>query len=360
MMSNRPELIVPFYKDEMQVMGEYPGFGPGVPGTPIYKTPIQPHENVSMFLAGEKPLWMPSFFEFKMFNPRMIIDNVARGMVVEGKPASFADAGGMDLLGIDWEFVPEAHGSMVKRGFKQLDDISEWKDYLKFPDLKSLDWAGCRQENEEYLNDPRAIQMTVFTGLFERLVSMVGMEEALVALVDEDSQPYVHELFERLCEYYDELFYHMAKWFEPDLLWFHDDWGSQRAGLFSAETCEEMIMPYLKKVVESAHKYGIGFELHSCGKNEAFVPCMIKAGVDMWAGQPMNDKDFLYKEYGKDIKLGITVPPLPKDASDEYIRGVVSDVLDRFPKNVYLGMEFGVDYRYYPYFYEETRKRYNS
>ena len=356
----KPELKVPFREDEMTILGEYPGFGPGVPGTPVFKTPIQPYENLSMFLADEKPLWMPSFFEYKTFNPRIIKDNMARGMVSEAKPFFPMEAGGKDMFGIEWEFVPQAFGSMVSRKFKQLDDISEWEKYLNFPDLKSLDWYQCRKDNEEFLNDPRPVQMTIFTGLFERLVSVVGMTDALVSLADEDAKPYVHGLFDRLCIYYDELFFYLAKWFEPDLLWFHDDWGSQRAGLFSLKTCREMIVPYLKRVVDSAHKYGIGFEFHCCGKNEALVPAMIDAGVDMWAGQILNDKEFIYKEYGQDIKIGITPPQVPLDASDEYIKDVVLDMLDKYPKNAFVGLEFGIDNRYYPHFYRESRIKYNS
>lgn len=352
-------LNIPFNEEELTKIGEYPGFGPGMPGTPILKTPIAPYENLKRFLAGDNPLWVPSSFEFKMFNPSIITDNIARAMVVEGKPWPFDQAGGPDLLGIEWEFVPVAFGSMVKRDFKQLDDISKWKEFLKFPDLNSLDWFGCKQANEEYLNDPRPIQMTVFTGLFERLISMVGMQEGLIALIDEDSKKYVHELFDRLCEYYDEMFYNFAKWFEPDLLWFHDDWGSQRASLFSLDTCREMIMPYLKRVVDSAHKYGIGVEFHCCGKNEDLVPAMIEAGVDMWNGQPMNDKDKLYKEYGKDIKLGVTPPVFPPEATKEQIEKAVCEIMDRFPENIYIGLEFGLDPRYYTAFYEESRKRFS-
>ena len=179
----------------------------------------------------------------------------------------------------------------------------------------------------------------------------------MIALVDPDEKDAVHRLFDRLCVFYDELFYYLAKWYQPDLLWFHDDWGSQRGPLFSLETCREMIVPYLKRAVESAHNYGIGFEFHSCGKNETMVPAMIEAGVDMWCGQGMNDKEMLYKEYGQDIKLGIVPPPIPEGASQQQIRDIVGKLLDTYPKNIYFGMDFGADPGYYPYIYEESRKR---
>ena len=63
-----PEIKIPFDQDEMTVLDHYPGFMPGDQGLPIYKTPIQPVENIKMFLADEKPLWMPSSYEMLMFN----------------------------------------------------------------------------------------------------------------------------------------------------------------------------------------------------------------------------------------------------------------------------------------------------
>lgn len=367
-----PDLIVPFNEDELTIIGEYPGHHPGEPGIPIFKTPIKPYENLKMFLAGERPLWVPSFLEFKMFNPSILADNVARMSVEEadGRTEIDRNPDGMkppflkknpiynkDYFGIEWEFVPETFGSIVRPGTPKVPDICEWEKYITFPDFSQLDWSGAASKNADFLNDSRAIQMTVFNGFFERLISFVGMEPALVAMIDPDEQEAVHRLFDRLASFYDELFYYMAKWFQPDILWFHDDWGSQRAPLFSLEICREMLVPYLKRAVESAHNYGIGFEFHSCGKNEMLVPAMIEAGVDMWSGQGINDKEMLYKEYGKDIKFGIVPPPMPKNASEQQIWDIVGKLLDTFPVNVYMGMDFGSDPRYYPYIYEASRKQ---
>lgn len=354
-----PEIKVPFDPDELTVIDYYPGFAPDAPKLPVLKTPIRPYENIKLFLAGEKQLWMPSYQEMKMFNPMLIPDNIARGMIVqEGfhMPKSLYNK---DMFGVEWEFVPSAFGSIVRPGKPFLEDINDWEKQVVFPDLSKWDWEGCRRENEAYLNDPRAIQMTVFTGFFERLISFVDMTPALLALIDEDTKDAVHALFDCLCVFYDELFFYMAKWFEPDLLWFHDDWGSQRAPLFSLDVCKEMLLPYLKRTVESAHKYGIGFEFHCCGNNELLVPAMIEAGVDMWAGQEMNNKKKIYDEYGKYIKLGIDPAPVTPDTPNEVIIENAKKLLDDYPENCYVGMSFGMDPRYYTAIYEESRKRYN-
>ena len=355
-----PNMIIPFHKDELTVIGYYPPHHPMEPPTPIFRTPVKPYENMKLFLAGETPLWMPSFPEFKMFNPSVLADNVARKSVQETRPDTSQEIYNKDYFGIEWEYGPSAHGSMVRPGAPKVPDLEEWEKYITFPDLSQLDWSASAQENADYLNDTRCINMAVFTGFFERLVSFVDMENALVALIDEDEKPAVHRLFDRLCVFYDELFYNLAKWYQPDFLWFHDDWGSQKAPLFSLETCREMIVPYLKRAVESAHNYGIGFELHSCGKNEMLVPAMIEAGVDMWCGQALNDKELLYREYGDAIKLGVAPPPAPPNATEQQMRDIVGHFLDTYPRNVYMGMDFGADPRYYPYLYEESRKRHSK
>lgn len=356
----KPEIRVPFDPDEMTVIDQYEGFAPDAPKTPVLKTPIKPYENFKMFLSGETPLWMPSTLETKMFNPMILPDNIAKNMVTEGTFHFPKELIHKDYFGIEWEFVPSARGAIVRPGKPFLEDVNDWEEKIVFPDVSKFDWDGARRKNEEYLNDARAIQMTIFTGIFERLVSFMDMTPALVALIDEDQKTAVQGLFDRLCVFYDELFYHISKWFEPDLLWFHDDWGSQRAPLFSLEVCREMLVPYLRRIVDSAHKYGIGFEFHCCGNNELLVPAMIEAGVDMWAGQEMNDKAKLYQLYGKDIKLGIDPPPADPGASEEEIRDNVKRLLDCFPENCYVGLSFGMDPRYYTVIYEESRKRYNS
>lgn len=355
-----PDLIIPFRKEELTVIGQYPGHHPGEPPTPVFKTPIRPFENMKLFLSDAHPLWMPSFLEFKMFNPSVLADNIARKSVMEAKPDISPTLFNKDYFGIEWEHVPSAHGAIVRPGLPKVPDICNWEKYITFPDLSQLDWAASAKENAEYISDIRCIQMTIFTGLFERLISFVDMEEALVAMIAPEEKPHVHRLFDRLCIFYDELFYYLAKWFQPDLLWFHDDWGSQKAPLFSLDTCREMLVPYLKRVVDSAHKYGIGFEFHSCGKNELLVPAMIEAGVDMWCGQTINDKELLYREYGDAIKLGVTPPPLPPNASGQQMQDIIGVFLDTYPKNAYMGMDFGADPRYYPCLYEESRKRYNT
>jgi len=351
---------IPFDPKELEVVGHYKGFAPGSTGVPILNTPITAKENLKRFAFSDNPLWMPSYAEFALFNPRLIPDNYARAIVAEAEPWTGMgdDVFHKDLFGVEWEFVPTVGGSMVRPGKPFIEDLADWESKVIFPDFSKLDWEGCVEKNKDYFMPGRAYRTTVFTGFFERLISFIDMTPALLALIDEDDQKYVHGIFDRLATIYDEMFSYFAKYFpQVDGVWFHDDWGSQRAPLFSADTCREMLVPYIKRVVESAHKYGLAFELHCCGKDELLVPCMIEAGVDMWAGQPMNDFEALYKEYGQDIKLGVEFDPIPENATDAQIREAACKFLDKYPNNVFLGMSPYAHPDLAVAVYEETRKR---
>lgn len=316
--------------------------------------PITPKENLRRFIQGN-PMWMPQYNDNKVFCPEVYKDFVSRGFIIEEKPYT-GEFGGPDMFGIEWEFVPKVGGSMVRPGNPKVPDITEWEKYIEWPDPSKLDWEGSAARNPEYFKTDKVMMMFFFTGFFERLISMIDMEDALVAMIDPDEQPAVHRLFDRLADYYDQVFGYFETYYHPDLIYFHDDWGSQRAPLFSLETVREMLVPYLKRVVDSAHKHNMIFEFHSCGKIEALVPGMIEFGADMWCGQPMNDKVKIYNEYGKYIHIGVCPEEFPPDVEDEVLIREADRLLELFPDNVYIGRHLNQNPVFYEHIIERTLK----
>ena len=349
----------PFSPTELIQVGHYPTGRPNEPVSPIMNSPISARENLLAFLSDGDPLWMPHQVERLMFNPSILPDNIARGFITESMPFDFREFGGKDMFGVEWEFDPAARGSMVRQGNPLVTDLSSWEEQVVFPNPDDWDWEGSAAANRELLSGGLTIVSTIFTGLVERLISFVDMENALVALVDEDDQEAVHRLFNRLCEFYDDLFGRLKHWYHCDVVWFHDDWGSQRGPLFSPETGRKMVLPYLKRIVASAHRNGLYFELHSCGKIEPMVPLMIEAGVDMWAGQEINDKEVLANTYPHGIRFGIDPRPLSPDADEDTVRSEIRRLLDTYPnRNVFVGLHRGLHPLEYQILYEESRKRY--
>ena len=347
-----------FQESEMQSGEEYKLPIPGAPGILKPAYPIPPRENYKRTLVGE-PVWLPSDMELFMFSPATIGENVVRGMVTDTKRVSPEEFGGKDFFGVEWVYVPDQRGSMVKPGNPLMEEAGEWREKVIFPDMSTWDWEECAARNKPLLSQGKMIKTPLYTGFFERLVSFMDMEGALVALIDEEQQDDVKELFDRLADFYIEYITNMKRYFGVEIVWFHDDWGSQRAPMFSYQTVEEMILPALKKVVDGVHKAGVIFEFHSCGMIEPLVPLIVQAGCDQWDGQEMNNKAELSKTYRG--RLGIEVQaPLRPEMTDEEMRECVRTILDQHAPGIFLGKTFRADPRLTPIAYEESRKKYCS
>ncbi|MBQ9031237.1 MAG: methyltransferase [Parasporobacterium sp.] len=347
---------IPFQPSEMQSEEVYQLPFPGAPGILKPRYPISPEENLRRTIAGE-PVWIPSDTELSLFAPATVFENVTRGMVIDAKRIPPEEFGGKDYFGVEWVYVPEQRGSMVKPGNPLMEEAGEWRDKIHFPDLSSWDWEDCAKRNAPLLNQGRMIKTPLFTGFFERLVSFMDMQGALIALIDEDQQEDVKELFDRLADFYIKLIGCMRNYFHVDIVWFHDDWGSQRAPMFSYDTVEEMILPSLKKVVDAVHAMGMIFEFHSCGNIETLVPLIVKAGADLWDGQEMNDKISL--SHTCKGKLTIEVEPqIRPEMTEEEIRSYIKTLLDQYAPGIALGKTFKGDPRVTPIAYEESRKKY--
>ena len=288
-----------------------------------FRTPITPRENDLLLGRHQDPAWLGQ--ELNHVFPREIPDNVARGFVMDGRPFE-GEYGGKDIFGVEWVYVPVARGSMEKPGTRLVADIEEWEKDVAFPDPTALDWEKIAEGARKVISPDKITSTMVYTGFFERLISFIGFEDAAVALIDEDQKEAVHRLFDRLCGYYDTLFRYMRKYMQLEYVLFHDDWGAQRGPFFSEATCREMLLPYLKRVVESAHANGIIFNFHCCGKVEQFVPMMIEVGVDAWDGQTINDIWGLYHTYGD--KLNLTwnekVLDISKEDAEKWTDEIVS------------------------------------
>ena len=295
---------------------------------------MTPRENFIRFLKNEEYEWTPTNVDQLQFRPTLILDHVARGMVAQQNPYT-GEYGGKDLFGIDWVFEPAVGGSMEVAPL--FEDIEDWEDHVVFPDVDSLDWEGCAKENEEYLKTDKIVFSTIYTGFFERLISFVGFENSAMALIDEDQQEDVHKIFEKLTEVYIKLVQRLHRHFNVEIIEIHDDWGTQRDTMFSVATLKEMILPYMKKVIDAAHEEGMFVELHSCGKIDSFIPAVIEAGFDTWRGQAaVIDKKTLVENYGDKFKFGVEIRPAAPLSDEEAMELAKKTLADYQGKNVWV------------------------
>lgn len=321
---------IQFSEDEMKVRYVIPGRR-GRMDTQIYEAPITACENYKKAVFEKEPLFMPDYKHILTFTPRIVPDTEARGFVFDGGAPVSHPEGFKDMFGVNWIFVEVVGGSMVEPGNPMIEDMNDWKEIIKWPDIDSWDWKGQLEISKDYIKDPElALTPTILSGYFERLISLMDFEGAAMALIDEDQQEAVHEFLDKTADLYCQLIDKFVEYFDIDGICVHDDWGSQRAPFFSLETVRTMLVPHIRKVTDHAHAKGLFYDMHCCGQVEALIPAMIEAGVDSWTGQDMNDKAKLYHLYGKDIMIGVETPPIPEDMPREEADAAAKAYVEEF------------------------------
>jgi hypothetical protein len=319
-----------FDPKELKVAGEIPSFFPGAPATPLYDFPVSRVEAYKALMA-RKPVWQITNVETGMFCPSIYPDNVARGLIIQQKMPDPSTFGGPDIFGIEWEYVPVTGGSIVRPGEPFMKNANEWKTKIKWPDVDAWDWEGSAKENEAFLNNGTVVFHWIMNGYFERLISFMDFAEAAVAMVDEEQQDAVKELYERLTDLYIKIVDKHVEYYHAEAFCVHDDWGSQMAPFLSPAVTRELLVPAMRRLTDHIHSRGAIADLHSCGHIEQQVPNMIAAGWDSWSGMPMNDTQGLYEKYGDKIVLGVVPDQFdPMSATEEEQRAAARQFAAKF------------------------------
>ena len=193
---------IPFQESELKIVREVHGMFGSV--SPVYDFPISIRTAEYELKMHKHGIWEPTDCESGVFTPSVIPDNIARGFIFEGgEKIPREQYGGKDMFGVEWVFVDQVGGSMVKPGSPLLEDVNDWREKVIFPDIDSWDWAGSAERNREYLAQDKGLPITFLNGCwFERLISFMDFEGAAMALLDEDQIDAVKELVHELTSLY--------------------------------------------------------------------------------------------------------------------------------------------------------------
>ncbi|MGN1155020.1 MAG: uroporphyrinogen decarboxylase family protein [Agathobacter sp.] len=183
--------------------------------------------------------------------------------------------GGKDWFGVEWTFAPGDMAPMPSENYL-FEDVSEWRDYVVFPDLDAFDWEAAAKKDriDTFDRDHHLLSQMIHNGVFERLHTMMGFENALCALLTDPEE--CKDFFDACADWKCRLIDKLHQYYNPDIIVYHDDWGSQQGMLFAPEIWSELIKPATRKIAEHTRNLGIFFELHSCGKIKDIVPELVE------------------------------------------------------------------------------------
>lgn len=212
---------------------------------------------------------------------------------------------GYDWFGVHWTYDPSTDAPMVSSDHPHvITDITRWEEQVKFPDLSAYDWdAAAAEETAGWDRENKVSAVMLINGTFERSHHLLGFENALMAMYEEPEA--YKALLDRIADYKCELIRVVTKYYKPDILMMHDDYGAGDRMLMSPECWREFIKPRLARLVDTAHQCGVVYEHHSCGYVQPIIGDLVEIGVDAInpLQRPCNDIVQIKKDYGGKITL---------------------------------------------------------
>lgn len=246
-------------------------------------------ENLLRVFRHEKPAYLPRFADTAF-------------MMFPGDWSSSAEPE-RDSWGVRWIPIPLSGQMVDEKCPPVISDITRWREQVRVPDPRSLcAWETVSAARSAHWN--RRAQMgalILLEGHFERMHSLMGFENALCAFYDEEAEGAIRDLFAEITAYKLRCLAVAKQYFDPDIIVFHDDWGTDRSMFFNPEIWHEFIKPELAKVVAETHRLGMKFEMHSCGHIQEVVgPLVDEVGIDsiQTLQYPQNDIRMIKANWG--------------------------------------------------------------
>ena len=182
--------------------------------------------------------------------------------------------------------------------------MENWRDFVTFPNPDDFDWAAHVEADMANVDcENKLVSVSLSHGMFERLHSLMGMEDGAMALAAYPDE--VLDFFNALADHKCAVIRKIAQYYpKVDLVDMSDDWGHQEAAFFSVETWNALFRPGMTKIMDTCREVGLMFQLHSCGRWEKVLPSAIEAGLDHWTScQCINDIDGILKTYGRKLTM---------------------------------------------------------
>lgn len=251
-------------------------------------------ENMEIVYRREEPEYMPLFSDFEtavldsldFVNERPIVPGVNK-----------------DWFGQKWTYEPTVKAANPTPGCPLVTDITCWKEQMKFPDMDKLDWEGrAAKDTANWDRKNKMTRITVGFGLWERMFSVMAFEDALCALLDEPEACY--DFFGAVADHKIRLHDKILKYYKPDVLVMHDDYGTSQGMFMAPEVWRKLIKPHLKRVVEHVQSYNCIYEHHNCGYFLPIIDDMLELGIHATNSVHISNKPaYLKEKYGKAMTL---------------------------------------------------------
>jgi len=188
-----------------------------------------------------------------------------------------------------------------------IKDITRWREYVHAPALKFPQevWDTFKAQWDAVDGNLTYKAAFVAPGLFEQSHHLSEITNALMYYALNPVE--MHELLKYLTEWELELAEGICSNLKPDMMFHHDDWGSELSTFMSPDMFAEFFVEPYKAIYGYYHEHGVEMVVHHSDSFAAtLVPSMIEMGIDVWQGcMESNDVFGLLEKYrGKIAFMG--------------------------------------------------------
>lgn len=217
-----------------------------------------------------------------------------------------------------------------------IQDIEDWKKYVKVPDLRAKCSDGWETAiaNKAKIDQDKYLTMVVMgTGIFEQLHMLMTFEDTLMNFLLEPEA--MHDLIDAICDYRLTYMQLVVENLHPDLIVSHDDWGSKTSLFFSPETWREFFREPYRKLYRYLHENNVIVMHHADSWLEPIVEDMADIGVQIWQGVlNTNNIPAISEKVGSRMLLmgGIDSVVDREGVSEEEVRTETKNALAKYGK----------------------------
>ena len=242
---------------------------------------MTPRENVMAVFNNQQPDYYGDFMPALAFvpDPVFLRDRVPQ----DGEHHK-------DSWGTVFCFKPGTPGAhpVVNDETAVIKNIENWKNELTVPTLNDLDWSEAVDLAGKVDRKEKFCAIFCSGGLFERSHHLMGMQNAFINYMQYPEEMY--GILRKIADFKIEYLKLAAKHFKPDIVFFHDDWGTKQNVFLPPEVWRELIKPLHTEIIKAAHECGIMFMHHADCVCQPLVEDMVEMGIDVWQGAiPQND-----------------------------------------------------------------------
>lgn len=213
-----------------------------------------------------------------------------------------------------------------------IKDIEKWEEQIRVPSLDDLDFTEAKKVADSIDRTEKLVCFFCPAGLFERSHFLMGMETALMNYMEYPDE--MKALLRRIADHKIAYIKRVAEECHPDIIFYHDDWGTKQNLFLPPRVWREIIKPLQKEIADVIHQCGMLYMHHADCICQPIVEDMVEIGVDIWQGViAQNDIQEIQRITKGKLAMvgGIDGPKIDvENITEEEIRAEVRRAIDEY------------------------------